>query len=157
MPDENPQKKLAHILGRASAYQAQVNQVRTDAIKQIPKKQQAINEQLQSLRKKIRNAGIGNDTESEQQYLRLLHDRQIADQIYAMNPPAEAVPPDLQKSIAYGQLLLEVYGNASQDALQKSSTAQSEIESQGRYLAEQENLQARELGEKLLLLVDGSL
>ena len=148
MSEDNPQQQLARMLAQNATYADSIQSMRDRAVNQIPDAIQDITGQLEELRDKIRSQGVGANQKDEQRYLGLLHDRQVIDQIYGMNPPAFNVPPSLRKAIAYGELLLDVYSGA----LKKSTTAQSEIETYGRLLIDSGVKSAVKLGEKLLRL-----
>ena len=127
---DNNQKQLTDLLGKTAAYSNSTKQVRDRAVNQIPKLYQQIEHQLIELRGKIKRQGIGFNQEDESQYLRLLHDRQVIDQIYGMNLPK--IPHSLQKMIDYGEFLLGLCDGGR--SLHKSPTLKTEIENTGNLL-----------------------
>lgn len=130
-----------------------IHNLRRSAMQQIPARQDNIVQQLQELREKINAAGVGATPELEDQYLKLLYSHRSLAQSYALRerslpPETTSLDAGLMKSIAFGEMLLEIYGGGS---LVKSASA--DLERYADLLMQSSDRYAIELGEKLRKLI----
>ncbi|MCD8487962.1 MAG: hypothetical protein LRZ84_14800 [Desertifilum sp.] len=113
-------KQLFKMMAQANLRTSQIKDIHRKSLLQIPAKQEAINRQLQQLATEIRQAGLGSNPQLEDKYLSLVRDRQLFDQSWhigdrkgALTEPAPPLDERLNKAIAWGELILSVYGESS--------------------------------------------
>jgi hypothetical protein len=146
----NPQKALFKMLAESRLRIRHMRAVHGRSLSAIPSRQNSLTQELSQLAEQIRTVGIGGNPELENRYLELARQRSLLDESYEMHPQAsDPIPSGLQKAIAYGEMLLSIYGGG---ALIKG--ARYDLESVGATLAQSQNQRASQLGKKLLALVD---
>jgi Inorganic Pyrophosphatase len=138
---------LFKVLAESRLRDRHIQQIHQRSIANIPLTLKRIGEELETLREQIRRSGIGTDKPSEAKYLRLLAQRRQLEQSLAMSakPADKPVDAKLQKSIEYGELLLDIYGSG---VLIKG--AAQDLEFYGRKLAECGDERGRAIGFQLL-------
>lgn len=156
MPD--PQKELFKMLADSNLRMRSIRSLHKSRSATIPNRQTAMLQQVQQLRQRIQAAGVGGNPQAENQYLELLEDLRYLDQSFEMSAMtfpdtqrsvAEQVPPELQKSLNYGRLLLSVYAVG---ALVKG--AGSDLRAWGERLTAQDHPECKRVGGLLLSLLE---
>lgn len=122
----NPQTQLYKMLAESSLRARHISSIHAQHTSTIPQRQQAIADEMQQLREQIYSAGIGGNVDAEDRYMELLEHQGYLDDSWEMRPATpeatqpEAIPSELQKAIAYGEMLVSVYGGG---ALVKGASA----------------------------------
>ncbi len=112
---QNPQADLYQMLAESRLRTQHMQTMHQQRIESIPNRQKEMIGEMNQLRQMIEQGGIGSDPKSEDRYLQLLEDIDYLGQSWDMAQLKKApdskpeIPDDLQKAIAYGILLLQIY------------------------------------------------
>lgn len=110
----NPQQQLYKMLAQGSARGRDASRIHREAMGTLPGQEAKLRGEIEHLRGIIQQAGVGKNQPAEDRYLQVLHQLRQVSQLQAMNPVPTTVStpldPALEKALAYGELLLDVYG-----------------------------------------------
>jgi hypothetical protein len=153
----NPAQKLLEMMAASQSKIDRIRDIHRRSLNSIPQRRNTTDESLNELRQKINAAGIGGDRASEDAYLKALRDRLYLDRSAALGekllpPDSTPPPPSLRKAIAYGELLLDIYGGGR---LVKG--AMGDVEAIAHTLLKSNHPQAKELAWKLKSLPSSNL
>ena len=115
----DPQAGLYKMLAESRLRTQHMQTMHQQRIESIPNRQKGMIEEMNQLREMIEQGGIGTDPKSEDRYLQLLEDIDYLGQSWDMAQLKKApdsapeIPDDLQKAIAYGTLVLQIYKNGA--------------------------------------------
>ncbi len=124
----SPARELYRWLAESWHYTTATRQLHKGMGSRIPQRLGQIELELEGLRQRLSEIGVGTDLRLEDRYLELLQERRHLQQIWnngqRLDPPHPIREEGLRKALRYGELLLAVYGGSR---LSKSASQDIEI------------------------------